>query len=941
MISKVLKIIIPFFVLFFSSNILAKVVEHYPILTGDVKSLSFENNKQLSDSIIKVIKNFADEKQINKIKQTLLKKDNLNINPHNYSEIVSLLPLPSKTIIRIINNNFSEGLYNFFAEDLKKEILISYGEIVNIQFEVVEIKPSNIKSTLGKGSLIKSALEFPKTNNLSPIVLAPALAAPLFLGGSSSSGSTPNNPPSYYETTEYTTHYGLASINASDAYSRGYTGNGVTVSVMDNTFDTDHPDLVGVFTTGYNALDASTNVHCEDNTAMNGGSNSNCTNSHGTHVAGTIAANKDDSEMHGVAYDATIKPIVMADGAWDSSSLSTAELINGIGEGTGSGIAAMNNSWGVTSWYTVSSGGTTYYYRAPVATSSSLGAGELAAWEAGAADTVIVFANGNHGMNTATGRVAYFTAANTSSFSHYEDNSTDINDNKAGWYGSQGYLETNLIGKWLTVVNIDSNNIISSSSNGCGDAKNYCICAPGDSVYSTVDTVEGRNYNTMGGTSMAAPHVTGAIAILKQQFPNLTSTQLVTLLIDSATDLGATGVDNIYGVGMLNLAEATKPAGTAFVAAYNANVANGGSLGTPTPSNTSINFSSPFGSSFKNQNISFGILDSFNRSYIWNPKINYSNSSGIFFENFIDSMDHDLKTNIDVNDNTKIAFSNQKIKNNSIKDIHIEHKINRLNFSFNNEYYKNNIFNISPNSSNLRFSKIQSTDNAINNLSTTFELNNNISLTSAFAKGKFNNSNEFNESSIDFNYHNDFYSMNYGYGTIVEQNQFLGTQTTGAYKVNNPSITNFIDINYDFFINKNSELTANYSKFNTVTDMAYKNFINISDIESDEFKVGIVYNKLFKKEDKLIINYILPLSSTKGNLTQYTTKGYQGNGSYNSVVENYSLVNENREQKINLMYKFNLNANANYVSAFSINKNYLGQENNNNFTLFQGMSFAF
>ena len=141
---------IPFFVLFFSSNILAKAMEYYPILKGDVHSLSFKNDQQLYDSIINVIKNFADEKQINKIKQTLSKKDNLNLNPTNYSEIVSLLPLPSKTIIRIINNNFSEGLYNFFEYDLKKNIIISYGEIINIEFEVIEIKPSNTKSAAGR-----------------------------------------------------------------------------------------------------------------------------------------------------------------------------------------------------------------------------------------------------------------------------------------------------------------------------------------------------------------------------------------------------------------------------------------------------------------------------------------------------------------------------------------------------------------------------------------------------------------------------------------------------------------------------------------------------------------------------------------------------------------------------------------------------------------------
>jgi len=58
-----LKIIIPIFVLFFSSNILAQAMEHYPILKGDVLSLSFENNQKLFDSIINVINNFTDEKK--------------------------------------------------------------------------------------------------------------------------------------------------------------------------------------------------------------------------------------------------------------------------------------------------------------------------------------------------------------------------------------------------------------------------------------------------------------------------------------------------------------------------------------------------------------------------------------------------------------------------------------------------------------------------------------------------------------------------------------------------------------------------------------------------------------------------------------------------------------------------------------------------------------
>ena len=57
---------------------------------------------------------------------------------------------------------------------------------------------------------------------------------------------------------------------------------------------------------------------------------------------------------------------------------------------------------------------------------------------------------------------------------------------------------------------------------------------------------------------MAAPHVSAAVAILKQEFPSLTGAQIVDLLLNSATDLGASGTDEVYGVGLLNLDGATK-----------------------------------------------------------------------------------------------------------------------------------------------------------------------------------------------------------------------------------------------------------------------------------------------------------------------------------------------------------------------------------------------
>jgi hypothetical protein len=64
---------------------------------------------------------------------------------------------------------------------------------------------------------------------------------------------------------------------------------------------------------------------------------------------------------------------------------------------------------------------------------------------------------------------------------------------------------------------------------------------------------------------MAAPHVTGAAALLISQWPELDSPTIAKILLDSATDLGAPGVDEVYGHGLLNVANAVKPAGTLMV----------------------------------------------------------------------------------------------------------------------------------------------------------------------------------------------------------------------------------------------------------------------------------------------------------------------------------------------------------------------------------------
>jgi subtilase-type serine protease len=133
---------------------------------------------------------------------------------------------------------------------------------------------------------------------------------------------------------------------------------------------------------------------------------------------------------------------------------------------------------------------------------------------------------------------------------------------------------------WLAVVNVNQDLVLSNQSMRCGFAANWCLAAPGTEINSTVyggdsqvnsdlyaddngnlilDVLERLptySYGLLSGTSMATPHVTGALGLLFERFPYLDNAQVRDVLLTTATDLGAKGVDDVYGWGLMDLAKA-------------------------------------------------------------------------------------------------------------------------------------------------------------------------------------------------------------------------------------------------------------------------------------------------------------------------------------------------------------------------------------------------
>jgi hypothetical protein len=89
-------------------------------------------------------------------------------------------------------------------------------------------------------------------------------------------------------------------------------------------------------------------------------------------------------------------------------------------------------------------------------------------------------------------------------------------------------------------------------------------------------------YLTSSGTSLAAPHVSGSLALLLSAFPNLSVSDQESVLIHSTVDLGPSGTDNDYGYGRLDI-----------YAAYEYILANGSIPPAPTPTATATHTQEP------------------------------------------------------------------------------------------------------------------------------------------------------------------------------------------------------------------------------------------------------------------------------------------------------------------------------------------------------------
>ncbi len=344
--------------------------------------------------------------------------------------------------------------------------------------------------------------------------------------------------PASWRSTEYLSDWGLDRMQANQAYAAGISGSGVNIGALDSGFDASHPeasrDRFHPVTASGTYLDGSP-------FSTTGALNPN-NDSHGTHVTGTLGAARDGVGMHGVAYNAQV--YVGNTNANDSFLFGPTpdpKYFQAVyGALVDSGVRAINNSWGSqpkdVSYQTLGD------LHAAYAQHYNRGTWLDAAAQVAKAGVINVFSAGNSGYANASVRSAL------------------------------PYFQPELEGHWLAVSGLDKAN--NQKYNKCGIAKYWCISTPGALINSTVPN---GGYGVKSGTSMSAPHATGALALVMERYPYMTNEQALQVLLTTATQLdGSTTLapNASVGWGVPDLGRAMHGPGQ-LLGAMNVNLAAG------------------------------------------------------------------------------------------------------------------------------------------------------------------------------------------------------------------------------------------------------------------------------------------------------------------------------------------------------------------------------
>lgn len=377
-----------------------------------------------------------------------------------------------------------------------------------------------------------------------------------------------------FETAEYKKDWGLEAMHASKAYALGFTGKGVAVGVMDSgALLQKHPQLSGdrfsvssakgeYGSTGNRypqAVDSDGKgglpYEKGEKFDIDGNWKEGVNDSHGTHVTGTVGANRDGEEFHGVAWGSDI--IVGNTGATDDNNYGPFQdyeyfkkawtgLADKIVEANKERGGVINNSWGTNTRVE----GKTSVGHDGYNTSVHLDVNTVAETDY----EFKLFAKRYGGFDSQEKGITDNKSFVYAAYEAVKDKNivqimtTGNRDMKNPYYRALYPLYNPAAEKhWIAVAGLkqgaaEGTYELVKNFNEAGQGKWWTVAAPGNAIYSSTTGDHGEpGYASWGGTSMAAPHVAGAMGVLMSRYDQMNALQVRDVMFTTANHKNADG----------------------------------------------------------------------------------------------------------------------------------------------------------------------------------------------------------------------------------------------------------------------------------------------------------------------------------------------------------------------------------------------------------------
>lgn len=676
----------------------------------------------------------------------------------------------------------------------------------------------------------------------------------------------------YNRTSSYGGTTGLAQVNAATAFAQGASGLGIVVGVIDTGIDLTNNEFAGAIS------NKSINIVNNSKTDMLD------VNPHGTWVAGVIGARMNGNYTMGMAYNSTILAVKAdtVDSLCPTGCFLAGDLAKGVTYAADNGARVINMSLG------------TQGYLGDLLTNAMK--------HAVTKNALLVVAAGNAGLSE-----------------------VDAPANLGATAGIAGNL--------IAVGAVDENNVITSFSNRAGAAKNYYLVAPGEHILTT-DT--NNSMALTAGTSFAAPMVSGAAALLMQATPYLTSQQVATILLNTATDLGAAGVDDVYGHGLLNVGAALAPVGPSSVPTGTTAQQGGASTAT-----TQIALSSAFGDALShNSTLQRGIMvDSFGRAYgldmskrVSSADFNSGMSSFIASRNnitasafqfgaksfvtasFTDNSEAhkivDQRDPAKLNGDTRLSLSTQATDSVGVTYTHGHNLgqafgLTEVSNRAASDTAKADMFD------NAFLGLVDGGNALVNRIDIAKGLALNFGGGMEDGKASFTSDNNGTASrnayAAELAYSHKGFKLGLQAGQVNETKSALASESDGALAFGAASRTSFVGLNASIPLMDGLTLAGTYQVGMTQIDNSTGSMLgDFKNVRSDKFALALMADNVARKGDRLTVSFSSPLRVNSGTANLTVPVGVDSNGAIIKASQRVNLAPSGRQMDLGVGYNMAL-----------------------------------